>query len=138
MQIVVPKVTLNNWKNEFDKWLPSINAILFYGDKDERKNLVEKKIKTQDFTVAITSYECAMKEKNYLAKIKFEYLIIDEAHRIKNEKSKLAIDLRIINACNKLLITGTPLQNNLHELWALLNFLMPNVSINIKLLYLVI
>lgn len=68
-----------------------------------------------------------MKEKNSLAKINFEYIIVDEAHRIKNKDSKLSADLRCLKAKHKLLITGTPLQNNLTELWSLLNFLMPKV-----------
>lgn len=60
-----------------------------------------------------------------LRKIIWKYLIIDEAHRIKNEKSKLSEMVRLLKSKNRLLITGTPLQNNLHELWALLNFLLP-------------
>lgn len=69
-----------------------------------------------------------MKEKTALSRIIYEYIIIDEAHRIKNKDSKLSADLRVLKAKHKLLITGTPLQNNLIELWSLLNFLMPKVS----------
>ena len=68
-----------------------------------------------------------IKEKGPLKKFHWRYLIIDEAHRIKNEKSKLSEILREFKSMNRLLITGTPLQNNLHELWALLNFLLPDV-----------
>jgi SWI/SNF-related matrix-associated actin-dependent regulator of chromatin subfamily A member 5 len=69
----------------------------------------------------------AIKEKTNLTKLHYEYLIIDEAHRIKNEKAKLSSVVRQYKSSHRLLLTGTPLQNNLHELWSLLNFLMPNV-----------
>lgn len=75
----------------------------------------------------ITSYEMILREKTHLKKFAWEYIIVDEAHRIKNEESALAQIIRIFNSRNRLLITGTPLQNNLHELWALLNFLLPDV-----------
>lgn len=68
-----------------------------------------------------------IKEKGLLKRYNFAYLVIDEAHRIKNEKSKLSEVVRAFNSQGRLLITGTPLQNNLHELWALLNFLMPQM-----------
>lgn len=71
-----------------------------------------------------------IKEKNLLRRYNFVYLVIDEAHRIKNEKSKLSEVVRMFNSQSRLLITGTPLQNNLHELWALLNFLMPQMFIS--------
>ena len=68
-----------------------------------------------------------LREKSVLKKFAWEYIIVDEAHRIKNEESALAQIIRMFNSRNRLLITGTPLQNNLHELWALLNFLLPDV-----------
>jgi len=79
------------------------------------------------FDCCITSYELVNIERNALKKIHWRYLIIDEAHRIKNENSSLARNVRLMDTQNRLLITGTPLQNNLHELWALLNFLLPEV-----------
>ena len=75
----------------------------------------------------VTSYEMVIKEKNALKKFHWRYCIIDEAHRIKNENSRLSKTMRMFACNNRLLITGTPLQNNLHELWALLNFLLPEV-----------
>lgn len=80
-----------------------------------------------DWDVCITSYEMIICEKSVLRKIQWRYLVIDEAHRIKNEKSKLSEIIREFKTTNRLLLTGTPLQNNLHELWALLNFLLPDV-----------
>lgn len=124
---VVPKSTLQNWANEFGKWLPSANAFIFHGDKEQRAALIKSKIQKLDFEICITSFEICMKEKGCLNKISWEYLVIDEAHRIKNENSLLSQIVRIFNCKHRLLLTGTPLQNNLHELWALLNFLLPDL-----------
>jgi SWI/SNF-related matrix-associated actin-dependent regulator of chromatin subfamily A member 5 len=125
--VVVPKSTLDNWKREFSQWIPDINVLVLQGDKDSRAELIKDRLITEDFDVCITSYEMILREKSHLKKFAWEYIIIDEAHRIKNEESSLAQIIRIFNSRNRLLITGTPLQNNLHELWALLNFLMPDV-----------
>jgi SWI/SNF-related matrix-associated actin-dependent regulator of chromatin subfamily A member 5 len=97
------------------------------GTKEERAVLINERVLPQDFDVLITSYEMILREKSQLKKFAWEYIIVDEAHRIKNEESTLAQIIRIFNSRNRLLITGTPLQNNLHELWALLNFLLPDV-----------
>ena len=83
-----------------------------------------------DWDVCITSYEMVIREKSVLKKFNWRYIVIDEAHRIKNEKSKLSEIIREFKSSNRLLLTGTPLQNNLHELWALLNFLLPDVFNN--------
>lgn len=80
-----------------------------------------------EWDVCVTSYEMCIKEKSVFKKFNWRYMVIDEAHRIKNEKSKLSEILREFKTTNRLLLTGTPLQNNLHELWALLNFLLPDV-----------
>jgi SWI/SNF-related matrix-associated actin-dependent regulator of chromatin subfamily A member 5 len=77
--------------------------------------------------VCITSYEICQREKTALKKLGWEYIIIDEAHRIKNVNSILSQIVRLFESTNRLLITGTPLQNNLQELWALLNFLLPDI-----------
>jgi SWI/SNF-related matrix-associated actin-dependent regulator of chromatin subfamily A member 5 len=125
--VIVPKVTINNWLKEINKWLPSMRVLFFYGNKDERRNLVEVELKKKNFDLILTTFECSMKEKTALSKFEYEYLIIDEAHRMKNEKAKFSIGVRQFRSKHRLLLTGTPLQNNLHELWALLNFLMPAV-----------
>ncbi|KAI4272637.1 MAG: hypothetical protein LQ337_005171 [Flavoplaca oasis] len=125
--IVVPKSTLDNWNREFTKWTPEVNILILQGVKDERHQLINDRLIDEKFDVCITSYEMILREKTHLKKFAWEYIIIDEAHRIKNEESALAQIIRIFNSRNRLLITGTPLQNNLHELWALLNFLLPDV-----------
>ncbi|ORX94212.1 SNF2 family N-terminal domain-domain-containing protein [Clohesyomyces aquaticus] len=125
--VAVPKSTLDNWKREFGKWIPEINVLVLQGAKDERADLIAERLVDEKFDVCITSYEMILREKSHLKKFAWEYIIIDEAHRIKNEESSLAQIIRLFNSRNRLLITGTPLQNNLHELWALLNFLLPDV-----------
>ncbi|KAF2260574.1 hypothetical protein CC78DRAFT_536329 [Lojkania enalia] len=125
--VAVPKSTLDNWKREFGKWIPDINVLVLQGAKDERAQLIEDRLVDEKFDVCITSYEMILREKSHLKKFSWEYIIIDEAHRIKNEESSLSQIIRLFNSRNRLLITGTPLQNNLHELWALLNFLLPDV-----------
>ena len=82
---------------------------------------------TEDFEVCITSYEICLIEKSALKKFSFEYIVIDEAHRIKNVDSILSEVVRSFISRGRLLITGTPLQNNLSELWSLLNFVLPDL-----------
>ncbi|KKA21601.1 SNF2 family helicase/ATPase [Rasamsonia emersonii CBS 393.64] len=125
--IGVPKSTLDNWKREFEKWTPDVNVLVLQGSKEERQQLINERLVDENFDVCITSYEMILREKSHLKKFAWEYIIIDEAHRIKNEESSLAQIIRLFHSRNRLLITGTPLQNNLHELWALLNFLLPDV-----------
>jgi len=125
--VIVPKSTLDNWYREFDRWVPGFNVVMLRGGKEERAETVEKHILTEDFDVLITSYELCLREKASLKKLSWEYIVIDEAHRIKNVDSMLSQIVRAFDSRGRLLITGTPLQNNLHELWALLNFLLPDV-----------
>lgn len=125
--VIVPKSTLTNWINEFKKWVPSMKVVSIHGTKEERAEQIEKDLVAGNFNVLVTTYEIVTIEKSVLKKFHWRYLIIDEAHRIKNEKSVLSQVVRIFNSQYRLLITGTPLQNNLHELWALLNFLLPEV-----------
>ncbi|XP_027289295.1 probable global transcription activator SNF2L1 isoform X5 [Cricetulus griseus] len=125
--VLVPKSTLHNWMNEFKRWVPSLRVICFVGDKEVRAAFIRDEMMPGEWDVCVTSYEMVIKEKSVFKKFHWRYLVIDEAHRIKNEKSKLSEIVREFKSTNRLLLTGTPLQNNLHELWALLNFLLPDV-----------
>jgi len=125
--VIVPKSTLYNWVSEFNKWIPEFNVFMLHGNKEERAKLVKERLLTLNFEVCVTSYEICLLEKAQFRKLSWRYIIIDEAHRIKNENSALSKIVREFNCRNRLLLTGTPLQNNLHELWALLNFLLPDV-----------
>jgi SWI/SNF-related matrix-associated actin-dependent regulator of chromatin subfamily A member 5 len=125
--VITPKSTLDNWAREFNRWIPDIKVLVIQGDKDERYQFLQDKVLTCEFDVIIASYEIVIREKSTLKKFDWEYIIIDEAHRIKNEESLLSQIIRMFHSKNRLLITGTPLQNNLKELWALLNFILPDV-----------
>lgn len=125
--IVVPKSTLQNWAREFQQWTPDVNVVVLTGTKEERAEIIANRLIPQDFDVCVTSYEICLIEKSALKKFSFEYIIIDEAHRIKNVDSLLAQIVRAFMSRGRLLITGTPLQNNLKELFALLNFICPEI-----------
>ncbi|KAJ2601737.1 chromatin remodeling complex Adenosinetriphosphatase, partial [Coemansia sp. RSA 1804] len=125
--IVVPKSTLHNWKSEFNRWVPDLNVFLLHGDKTARAAIFDEYLRTNGFNCCITTYEMCLICKTELRKIGWEYIFVDEAHRLKNENSMLSKLIRMFSSQRRLLITGTPLQNNLHELWALLNFLLPDV-----------
>lgn len=125
--VIVPKSTLANWMNEFKKWCPSLRAVCLIGDQEARCTFIRDIMMPGEWDICVTSYEMCIKEKSVFKKFNWRYMVIDEAHRIKNEKSKLSEILREFKTNNRLLLTGTPLQNNLHELWALLNFLLPDV-----------
>jgi SWI/SNF-related matrix-associated actin-dependent regulator of chromatin subfamily A member 5 len=128
--VVVPKSTLQNWAREFEHWSPTFNVIVLTGSKDERAALIQDRLMTQDFEVIVTSYEICLIEKTALKKFSFEYIVIDEAHRIKNVDSMLSQIVRAFTSRGRLLITGTPLQNNLKELFALLNFICPEIFVD--------
>lgn len=125
--VVAPKSTLGNWMNEIRRFCPVLRAVKFLGNPDERRHIREELLVAGKFDVCVTSFEMAIKEKTALRRFSWRYIIIDEAHRIKNENSLLSKTMRLYNTNYRLLITGTPLQNNLHELWSLLNFLLPEI-----------
>jgi len=126
--IVVPLSTLSNWANETTKWAPSIIRVVYKGPPAVRKQVVKDIIDTRQFNVLLTTYEYIMKDSKFLRKVQWEYIIVDEGHRMKNAESKFAQTLgTVYTSKHRLLLTGTPLQNNLPELWALLNFLLPTV-----------
>ncbi|KAL8515572.1 hypothetical protein ACS0TY_014310 [Phlomoides rotata] len=125
--VVAPKSTLGNWMNEIKRFCPVLRAVKFLGNPEDRRYIREELLVAGKFDVCVTSFEMAIKEKNALRRFSWRYIIIDEAHRIKNENSLLSKTMRLYNTNYRLLITGTPLQNNLHELWALLNFLLPEI-----------
>eukprot|EP00002_Diphylleia_rotans_P026171 TRINITY_DN5206_c0_g1_i2.p1 TRINITY_DN5206_c0_g1~~TRINITY_DN5206_c0_g1_i2.p1 ORF type:complete len:639 (+),score=142.50 TRINITY_DN5206_c0_g1_i2:43-1959(+) len=125
--ILAPKSTLSNWMNEVKRWCPMLRPIKFHGNQEERNEIKKSLERTSQYDIIVLSYEIAIIEKTFLKKFGWRYLVIDEAHRIKNEKSILSEVVRSFHTQNRLLLTGTPLQNNIHELWALLNFLLPDV-----------
>eukprot|EP00607_Mallomonas_marina_P010165 CAMPEP_0182419294 /NCGR_PEP_ID=MMETSP1167-20130531/3704_1 /TAXON_ID=2988 /ORGANISM="Mallomonas Sp, Strain CCMP3275" /LENGTH=717 /DNA_ID=CAMNT_0024594119 /DNA_START=47 /DNA_END=2204 /DNA_ORIENTATION=- len=130
--IAGPLATLPNWMNEFKKWLPSLNTVLYHGSKSERENIRNHSMKVADqksldFPVVVTSFEICMIDRFHLAKYHWQYIILDEGHRIKNRNCKLVRELKQIPSVTRLLLTGTPVQNTLEELWSLLNFVNPHI-----------
>ncbi|KAJ6120718.1 hypothetical protein N7523_004998 [Penicillium sp. IBT 18751x] len=130
--IAAPLSTLSNWVNEFKRWTPGINAVLYHGSKDERAEIRNKQLKIRDqmkmdFPIVCTSYDICINDRKFLAQYQWRYIIVDEGHRLKNMNCRLIKELMSYNSANRLLITGTPLQNNISELWSLLHFLLPDV-----------
>ncbi|KAG0180872.1 hypothetical protein DFQ28_000473 [Apophysomyces sp. BC1034] len=130
--IIVPLSTLTNWTLEFEKWAPSVSKIVYKGPPQVRKNL-QMDIRNGDFQVLLTTFEYIIKDRPILSKIKWLHMIVDEGHRMKNTNSKLTLVLRqYYHTRYRLILTGTPLQNNLPELWALLNFILPKIFKSVK------
>ncbi|XP_063817630.1 lymphoid-specific helicase [Pseudophryne corroboree] len=131
-----PLSTLPNWMSEFKRFSPEIPVILYHGDQRERRQLAQKIHKRagdlQIYPVVITSFEIAMRDRPVLQHRSWKYMILDEGHRIKNMNCRLVRELKQFKSDNKLLLTGTPLQNNLAELWSLLHFLLPDVFDDLK------
>ena len=125
--IVGPNTTVSNWYREIRKWLPSARVVKLYARKEYREETFANELIKGKFDICVASYEAINICIQQLKKFDWSYLIVDEAHRLKNELSCLSQNLRKFPTDLKLLITGTPLQNNLHELWSLLNFLLPDL-----------
>ncbi|XP_054864944.1 chromodomain-helicase-DNA-binding protein 2 isoform X3 [Amphiprion ocellaris] len=129
--LVVPLSTLTSWQREFDTWAPDMNVVVYLGDVMSRKTIrdyewVNHQTKRIRFNALLTTYEILLKDKGVLGNINWAFLGVDEAHRLKNDDSLLYKTLMEFRSNHRLLITGTPLQNSLKELWSLLHFLMPD------------
>ena len=130
--VIVPLSTLTNWNNEFEKWAPSVQRIIYKGPPNQRKNQ-QQQIRYGNFQVLLTTYEFIIKDRPVLSKVKWLHMIVDEGHRMKNAGSKLSSTItQYYHTRYRLILTGTPLQNNLPELWALLNFVLPNIFKSVK------
>eukprot|EP01022_Parablepharisma_sp_SALTPOND_P033035 TRINITY_DN88077_c0_g1_i1.p1 TRINITY_DN88077_c0_g1~~TRINITY_DN88077_c0_g1_i1.p1 ORF type:complete len:953 (+),score=162.07 TRINITY_DN88077_c0_g1_i1:578-3436(+) len=125
--IISPKSVLSNWARELQKWCPCISVVKLKATKDEREQTLREDILSDNFDVCVTTYQGLNKCVGQLKKFNWEYVVVDEAHSIKNEVSLLAENVRRLQHKHILLLTGTPLQNNLHELWSLLNCLVPDL-----------
>ncbi|BFZ53376.1 swr1 complex component [Savitreella phatthalungensis] len=123
--IVVPTSVMLNWEMEFKKFAPGLKVLTYYGSPKERKEKRKGWSKPDVFHVCITSYQLVLQDQQIFRRKRWAYMILDEAHNIKNFKSQRWQTLLNFNTQNRLLLTGTPLQNNLNELWSLLYFLMP-------------
>ncbi|KAJ8043053.1 Helicase domino [Holothuria leucospilota] len=125
--IVVPTSVMLNWEMEFKKWCPGFKILTYFGSQKERKQKRQGWTKQNAFHICITSYKLVIQDHASFRRKKWKYLVLDEAQNIKNFKSQRWQTLLNFNSQRRLLLTGTPLQNNLMELWSLMHFLMPHV-----------
>ncbi|TVY46119.1 Chromo domain-containing protein [Lachnellula subtilissima] len=129
--VVVPLSTIPAWGDTFDHWAPDLNYVTYSGKEASRKIirdyelLVDNNVKRPKFNVLLTTYEFILADAAFLSQIKWQFMGVDEAHRLKNRESQLYQKLLDFKAPSRLLITGTPVQNTLGELSALMDFLMP-------------
>ena len=142
--VVAPLSTLCNWVNEVRRWT-TMNVVMYHGSKERRREIriqdlgfvdsrggkhkrrdAKAKVSTS-FPIVVTSYDILMRDAWALKQFEWEQLVVDEGHRLKNKDCKLMRVMKEFRTKQRLLLTGTPLQNNLGELWSLLNFLMPDV-----------
>ncbi|TVY80277.1 putative DNA helicase INO80 [Lachnellula suecica] len=132
--VVAPASTLHNWQQEITKFVPKLKVLPYWGTGADRKVLRkfwDRKHVTYGedapFHVLITSYQLVVSDVNYFQKMKWQYMILDEAQAIKSSQSSRWKSLLGFHCRNRLLLTGTPIQNNMQELWALLHFIMPSL-----------
>ncbi|KAH9051384.1 SNF2-family ATP dependent chromatin remodeling factor snf21 [Lactarius deliciosus] len=155
--VVCPLSVLHNWIDEFTRFAPEIPVCMYHGSPDERaelrrtsmalsqnhetlpkkkqptrtkkRRLTKRHLTTQksSFPVVITTYEMIIKDRKHLARYDWGQVIVDEGHRLKNMDSILMREIKKYPSAGRLLLTGTPLHNNLAELWSLLNFILPDI-----------
>ncbi|KAM6233126.1 chromodomain-helicase-DNA-binding protein 1-like isoform 2-T3 [Porphyrio hochstetteri] len=128
--LVVPLSTLTSWQREIQTWAPHMNAVVYLGDITSRNMIrthewMHPQTKRLKFNILLTTYEILLKDKSFLGGLNWVFIGVDEAHRLKNDDSLLYKTLIDFKSNHRLLITGTPLQNSLKELWSLLHFIMP-------------
>lgn len=123
--VVVPTSVMLNWEMEFKKWCPGFKILTYYGDIVERQRKRKGWLNDDLYNVCITSYQLILQDASAFKRRAWHYLILDEAHNIKNFKTQRWQTLLNFRTQRRLLLTGTPLQNNIDELWSLLYFLMP-------------
>lgn len=123
--VIVPTSVMLNWEMEFKKWCPGFKILTYYGNQEERKRKRQGWTNDDVWNVCITSYQLVLQDQQVFRRRRWHYMVLDEAHNIKNFKSQRWQTLLGFNTHSRLLLTGTPLQNNLTELWSLLYFLAP-------------
>uniref|UniRef100_A0A1A8BUX4 Chromodomain-helicase-DNA-binding protein 1-like n=4 Tax=Nothobranchius kadleci TaxID=1051664 RepID=A0A1A8BUX4_NOTKA len=124
--VLSPLSVLENWRNELERFAPSLTLLCYKGDK-ERRAEIQREANTQDFSVLLTTYELCLKDASYLKRWRWKVLVVDEAHRLKNQNSLLHKTLTEFTVGFRVLLTGTPIQNNLQELYSLLSFIQPSI-----------
>ncbi|ODV93204.1 hypothetical protein PACTADRAFT_61890 [Pachysolen tannophilus NRRL Y-2460] len=145
--ITCPLSTVSNWCNEIKRFAPGFPVLNYSGSKEKRKIIREeyfhnlnsskpigrKSNQVETPAIIVASYEIIIRDSKFLDKIDWKFLIVDEGHRLKNNNCLLLKELKKLRTSNRLLLTGTPLQNNLGELWSLLNFILPDIFHDVAL-----
>ncbi|KAL1312465.1 hypothetical protein HN51_039075 [Arachis hypogaea] len=131
--VVAPASVLNNWNEELERFCPELKRLPYWGGVAER-SVLRKSINPKDlyrreakFHVLITSYQLLVTDEKFFRRVKWQYMVLDEAQAIKSSASIRWKTLLSFNCRNRLLLTGTPIQNNMAELWSLLHFIMPTL-----------
>ncbi|XP_067269714.1 SWI/SNF-related matrix-associated actin-dependent regulator of chromatin subfamily A containing DEAD/H box 1A isoform X2 [Pseudorasbora parva] len=129
--ITVPSSTLDNWVRELGLWCPSLKVLIYYGSVEDRRYLRQDILSgLVEFNIIVSTYNLTIgndHDRSLFRKLRLKYAVFDEGHMLKNMNSLRYRHLMAINAEHRLLLTGTPLQNNLLELMSLLNFIMPSM-----------
>ncbi|MGL5330529.1 MAG: DEAD/DEAH box helicase, partial [Peptostreptococcaceae bacterium] len=125
--IVTPTSLIHNWKNEFEKFAPSMNVAIAHGSKPDRDKIIKE---YNDYDVILTTYGSLRNDIEGYNDIEFDYCVIDEAQNIKNPTALSTDAVKSIKAKNRFALTGTPIENNLLELWSIFDFIMPGYLYN--------
>ncbi|XP_059426886.1 chromodomain-helicase-DNA-binding protein 1-like [Carassius carassius] len=125
--VLCPLSVLENWRQELERFCPSLSVICYTGDKERRAELQKELRNDQRFHVLLTTYEMCLKDARYLKSWNWKILVVDEAHRLKNQESLLHQTLKEFTVGFRVLLTGTPIQNNLQEVYSLLAFIQPSL-----------
>ncbi|XP_019331761.1 chromodomain-helicase-DNA-binding protein 1-like isoform X2 [Alligator mississippiensis] len=128
--ILCPLSVLSNWKEELKRFAPGLSFVTYVGDKEERAELQRDLKAPLNFQVLLTTYEICLKDATFLKCFNWAALVVDEAHRLKNQNSLLHKTLSEFSVSFSLLLTGTPIQNSLQELYSLLSFIEPDIFPN--------
>ncbi|MGM9530714.1 SNF2-related protein, partial [Intestinibacter sp.] len=120
--VITPTALIYNWKSEFERFTPDIKVVLVYGGREKRQKILKNR---KDYDVILTTYGTYKNDIKEYEDIEFDYLVIDEAQNIKNPNSETTKSIKKIKAKSKFALTGTPIENNLVELWSIFDFVMP-------------
>ena len=126
--IIMPTSLIGNWKNEIEKFTPELSYLELYGI-----DRADKFAKIGEYDIVLTTYQLAQRDEEKYQKEKFFYIILDEAQKIKNPKTKMAVAIKSFSSEYKLALSGTPIENHLGELWSIFDFVMPGFLENLKL-----